>query len=299
MLIRQKNSVHIPKKYLFNAAAALFGVVTVTLAVREMLLPKNVPACDTRYSKAGLFAWQRGDGSLLSPVDLQAKLAGRDWGVIENVHFARVEGQSFTSAMKIALPQDSKEPETAKPSGVGFVWTPSWLKGTQSACLGYSVKVPEDFKFGPGGSLPGLFGGEPEMADAAEDKRSAAFSARLLWRENAMLDVRVTGTGTGKGKGESATYALDHNYLRLPKDTWLQIEQEIALNTPGQADGILRVWVNGEIKVDRKDMMYRTRPGEGLLGVIANTHYASRDLNWAPAPKSTSILLSPFYVRWQ
>jgi hypothetical protein len=51
-------------------------------------------------------------------------------------------------------------------------------------------------------------------------------------------------------------------------DTWYSLELEVQLNTPGNSDGIGRIWVNGTKVLDRADLNYRdscTTPVTGFF----------------------------------
>ncbi len=43
----------------------------------------------------------------------------------------------------------------------------------------------------------------------------------------------------------------------LETDTWHQIDQYVAMNTPGEGDGEVRLWVDGELVVNRTDIRWR------------------------------------------
>ncbi|MFM1813624.1 MAG: hypothetical protein RLZ98_319 [Pseudomonadota bacterium] len=296
MVVKQTQGIRIPKKYLYNAGVAVFAVVTATLVAREMIIPKSIPSCAMRYEKTGLFTWQRGDGRLLAPLDLQAKLNGRDWGVLDNVSFRKTEDLQYGSAMDVRLPREAgKSRDARSPSGTGFIWAPSWLKGSEQACLGYSIAMPDKFKFGTGGSLPGLFGGDSDAASNIEEDQSGGFYTRMNWRDNGKLEVRYKSVEQPTG----INFTIDKDGLRIEPGRWLRIEQEVVLNTPGEANGILRIWIDGELRLERKKLVYRSKPGETLAGVVANVHYATRDLKWAPAPQNTALSLSPFLINWK
>jgi hypothetical protein len=46
----------------------------------------------------------------------------------------------------------------------------------------------------------------------------------------------------------------------LGKKRWVAIEQHLKLNTPGQPDGILRAWINGELAFEKRDVQWRDSP---------------------------------------
>ena len=60
-----------------------------------------------------------------------------------------------------------------------------------------------------------------------------------------------------KKYGEKMYWNID-NRGSLKKDQWYCIETYVKLNTPGKSDGILRGWVDGELAMENKDIMFRT-----------------------------------------
>jgi hypothetical protein len=54
------------------------------------------------------------------------------------------------------------------------------------------------------------------------------------------------------------SWLWSHNNLGLLENyRWYCIEQYVKLNTPGQSDGILRVWVDGKRTLDKRDIRFR------------------------------------------
>ena len=64
----------------------------------------------------------------------------------------------------------------------------------------------------------------------------------------------------------------------------------------GDAFVELRVWLDGELAIERKDMNYRAADKDTLSGVTAAVHYTGPS---AASGKSAKIWLTPFEVRWQ
>ena len=84
--------------------------------------------------------------------------------------------------------------------------------------------------------------------------------------------------------------------LNFAKGRWVKVDQEIVLNTPKATDGVLRVWLDGELAIERKEMNYRAMGNITLSGVAAAVHFTGP---FAAADKAAKIWLSPFEVRWQ
>lgn len=289
MLLR-KSTFKISGMTLFNGGVALFLIATGGFIARSMVVKEPPASCSVRYQQAMLYPWSRSGGTPYTSADLQAKLGGFDWGVIDNVSFVGGAPVLSNVAIEVALPQDAKG--ASKTSGTGFTWQPASIKDATSACLGYSVFLPRDLDTGTGITLPGLFGNvdtEP-LGD-----RAPAFSTRMRWREDTKLEiVSIQPDHIG-----GIPHVIDPNWTKLERGRWVRIEQEIALNTPGRRNGLMRVWVDGEMKLERTDMAFRQDPAQGLRGVDASVHYSRQNHAWAPSPKTGYVRLSPFEVRWR
>lgn len=58
----------------------------------------------------------------------------------------------------------------------------------------------------------------------------------------------------------------DNDVAELEHGRWYCVEGHVRMNTPGEADGWVRGWVDGEVGLDKRDVRYR-RTGESHLGV--------------------------------
>jgi hypothetical protein len=70
---------------------------------------------------------------------------------------------------------------------------------------------------------------------------------------------------------------------RLQKSRWYAIEQYAKMNTPGKPDGILRVWVDGELAFAKEDVRFRDTAALKIESVWLNVYHggvekADRDL---------------------
>lgn len=293
--IVKQSVTKIPTRFYINAAAGFVAVAIVALAVRGVLYKEDVALCSLRYGNGTLFGLQDKSGGPISTTDLQGRLAGRDWGLMENTKIVPLKEGPAPVALQISLPIVAEKTDggAAARSGMGFTWLPSKLQTAKAACLTYSVWLPEDFNFGTGGSLPGLFGGE--TTDTPTLKAKAAFSARNSWTDEGVAQVRTMTADDPKG----ANYSPDTSHAILPRGRWVRLEQEVVLNQPGEVDGVLRVWVDGKLRVANTEIMFRKDERSTLRGVIADVHYSNAAMAAAPSPKTTSLRLTPFELYWQ
>jgi hypothetical protein len=274
------------KIIVFNVAAVLITAAAVAGLLRSWLIRPTSTPCSERYHHSTAFALERG-GVVLTAADLQSSLHGRDAGVIDNVSIARLENGPAPAAITVRLPKGSTTPQGSPHGGMSFPWDPRGVQGKTAACLGYSVLLPADFAFGRGGTLPGIRGAEPDAS------ASDTFTARMAWREQGLggATLRVTSAG------ETRSVRAEGESFPFPRGQWVKLEQEVVLNTPKAADGVLRVWVEGSLALERTGLVFRARPGVTVTGVAADVYYGTPD-GGAPAPADTKISLTPFDIRW-
>jgi hypothetical protein len=275
----------------FNAAAALIGLAAVVAAARSVFMPAVIPPCSERYHSMTSFALERA-GILLTAADLQSSLGGKDVGVIGNVTIAPAKDAPARVAMTVSLQKASMSVEgivTEFKGGTTFPWQPRAVQGKTSACLSYHVLLPADFEFHRGGVLPGIAG-----TDGAE--QGDGFTARLAWRPKAGggVTLRVAENGTTRAT------LVERQIFDLPRGRWVKVEQEVVMNTPKQEDGVLRVWIDGSLAVDRSDLSYRTQGSVTVTGVSVDIFRGSGpDDVQATAAKNSKIQLTPLELRWQ
>jgi hypothetical protein len=271
---------------LFNAAAILVGVTALAAVVRSLVAPASLAPCTGRYQTSMAFALER-DGALITPTDIQARTAGHNAAVVENLQIVRLADGPVPVGMSVALPKGSSGPAASEleKGGVTFPWQPRSLLRQPAVCLSYQVLLPPDFNFGNGGVLPGVFG----QTDHSGDR----FLVQGAWRHEgeAALNNRATVAGVQR------TQQAESRAATLPRGRWVKLEQEVVLNAPGEANGIARIWVDGALAVDRSDLLYRAKGDVGLAGVAADLFYSGDHMK-SRSPADAKVLLSPFEIRW-
>lgn len=281
------------KSIAFNAAAAIMFLAGIVFLLRSAFVSEVVEPCSARYDDLTEFTLDTGSGPL-SPAQLVGMIGASQRDIYNNAKVVRVRGVPGERALKIALA--NKGIENGKPgqtNGIGFLWAPRTLTGARSACLSYSVYLPKDFDFGGGGVLPGLYAGKPLELSAAADGE-AAVAQRIVWRNNnrGNLYAQLPGYETNGGA------FFSQKGFELPKGRWVSVEQELELNAPGVSDGFARVWIDGEMVVEKKWLNWRKSKKLQLAGVVADVGYGVPRRIVSP-PKDTKLYLSPLQLRWQ
>lgn len=260
------------KVILFNAGAIVVAGAAIFGAAHSMFTASATPPCGERYLKMTSFSLDRG-GVILTSADLQAMSGGRDAGVMQNVAIVRKDGPA-----PLAVEVNLQKGSSGREDGMAFPWEPRALAGKTAACLSYHVFLPRDFDFRRSGKLPGLTGGSEQDG----------FAVPVTWDASGRTGAFVRAAS---GPGVMALAEV-----KLPKGRWAKVEQEVILNAPRAGNGVLRLWVDGALAIERKDVRYRAGDEAGLSAVAAEVHYTGPAV---AADKAAKLWLSPFEVRWQ
>jgi len=159
----------------------------------------------------------------------------------------------------------------------------------EHAFLRYFVRFPEAFNFVKGGKLPGFYGGSQISGGHIPDGTNG-FSTRFMWRSDGQGEVYAylpssTRFGTSLGRG-SWSFA---------RGKWQCIEQELALNTPGQPNGFVHVWLDGQPVFQDEQLLFRTAGSLRVEGVFFSTFFGGGDASFAP-PADTYADFAAFAV---
>ena len=278
-----------------NAIGGGAFLIVGVYAAKALMTTEVTSACTSRYPIATQFALRSETGAPLSPIELQASLGRDEWGVIENVEVVPSKGAPSAEVLQVKLSKTSgtaAQKETTK-AGTGFVWSPVGMGGPDAACLSYSLMLPKDFTFGELGSLPGLWGGDRTAVKGSTDAKPG-FAAHPRWKDDGAgeIHVRAPAAETGDPRGP-----IKVNF-KFPRGKWIKIEQEVVLNAPRKKNGIMRLWVDGELLLERDKVVWRADDKLKIDGVAADVTYGEFDIAKA-IKKTEAVRMTPFEMRWR
>lgn len=181
--------------------------------------------------------------------------------------------------LRVRYPAQSASPAVSrqydKPQGGTQVYLALRSGPVDALHLRYYVRFPPEFDFVKGGKLPGLYGGSVTSGRHIPDG-SDGLSTRYMWRAGGAAEVYAylptsVAHGTSLGRGD----------WRWPLDRWTCVEQAVRLNTPGDRDGSISVYLNGThvLECDRLD--FRTTRMLSIDGVFFSTFFGGSDPSWA------------------
>ena len=268
---------------LINVAGATVGLAVVGYVVYAAFHAEVEQPCSTRYPAATRFSLSNADGKPLSAIQLQARAGARDLGVIDNLSVVQIAGAPSPDVLEVKLrklPGDADTSATAR-NGIAFRWSPPGIEGTSSACLTYSLWLPDKFAFGGGGTLPGIFARVP--GSPAQDSPADQLSVTPQWDAEGRPMLGATLRGGGIRRMSSLASPLQTN-------RWLRVEQEVVLSDPGAPNGVARLWIDGELVVDDQNAPLRKHPDKRITGILVEAGYRR-------APVEPAMLrLSPFEI---
>lgn len=157
--------------------------------------------------------------------------------------------------------------------------------------LCYYLKFEEGFDFVLGGKLPGLMGGcdSYTRSGGQQPDGTNGWTMRFMWREEGRLVVYSYLPRSGNGKYGGKEWGLDIDTgVNLVPGEWYRIEQYIHIGSPGNDDGKLIVWVDGEETINLDDIRYRDVDNEcgKIGGFYFSTFHGGNTPDWAPSVDS-------------
>ena len=192
--------------------------------------------------------------------------------------------------LRVAFAQGSVDPgNTAAPTG-GAGFEQRAVAYAEARCLHYEVRFAPGFDFAKGGKLPGLFGGEAPRGCLPKEL-SLGFSARLMWRAQGAGELYLYAPGRSARCGDS----IGRGAWRFVPGSWTSIDQEVAVNALGQANGRIRIWVDGRKVIERTDLILRDEASIGVDGLLFATFFGGNDPSWA-SPKAQSAEFRNFEI---
>jgi len=275
---------------LLNGAAIIVGVASLGAVLRAAFIGEQLPSCKERFTNATRFSLEH-NGALITSEGLQSEAANTDWGLNNSgARAVKLKSGPSRHALELDLASvSSVSREHAERAGMGFHWLPDALQSPKAVCLSYSVFVPEGFVFGRGGRLPGILGAS---TNEGRDP-TTTFSTRYTWNERGEMDVYPHFPNITEGRslgGNRGTFALTAG-------KWTEFDQEVTLNSAGQNDGTLRVWQDGSLVYEKKNVVFRTKPSVAVTGVLAEA--VAGEVSGGAPRGPQKVWLSPFEMRWK
>ena len=269
---------------LFNLSGVGVLLTVAVYAVYSFVTTPISAPCSQRFPSGQQFTLNGIHGVPLSSAELQGRAGTREWGLMKNAKVINGAAGRAGGSLEVTLASTEDE-ELVNQNGVGFIWPVAELSDAPSACLSYSVFVPAGFAFKEHGRLPGLYGAT-DLAQIDEALPEDGFATRMGWAQQGDVGVDVIANGGGY-------FDATERKKIWPTGRWVAIDQEVKLNTPGRADGELRLWIDGDLVINQNRVKLRKTADTSFSGVVGDVAYSRAHGEVA------KLLISPFMVQWQ
>ena len=173
-------------------------------------------------------------------------------------------------------------------SNTGAQWKLDFDAGDTDLRLSYDIQFAEGFDFVKGGKLPGFFGGAGNTGGGIPTGTDG-FSARMMWREDGQIVQYMYYPDQPEYYGEDMpwTDATTGEPLRFTPGAWQNVTHELHLNTPGQSDGWIRTYLDGQLALERTDLRFRDTDAFAIDGVYFSTFFGGGSASWSTTQDET------------
>jgi hypothetical protein len=197
-------------------------------------------------------------------------------------------GGQFDQFLRVKYPKGS----FSSPSRGGFQFTGDLdIPATDSLKLSYYVRFPKGFDPVKGGKLPGLYGGIPRSGGKIPDGTDG-WSTRYMWDGNGGAFVYAY-LPTSRNYGSK--FSGDKEKWKLDYGQWNKMEQQITLNSPGQSNGRIQAWLDGDKVLDASGVKFRTVDRLKIDGIFFSTFFGGGDGSYA-TPRDQYVDFANFSV---
>jgi hypothetical protein len=142
------------------------------------------------------------------------------------------------------------------------------------------IRFADDFSFMLGGKIPGLAGGTANSGGNKPDGTDG-FEAIMMWRENGAVVQYVYHPDQPTQWGEDFPWNIGGQRYFTPGQ-WHHIEHRVVINTPGQKDGVIQGWFDGELALDVRDLRFRDVDTFAIDLFYFQTHFGGSGSEWEP-----------------
>lgn len=182
-------------------------------------------------------------------------------------------------ALAVSYPKGSVGPSQG---GAQFLVT---LPEQEEYTLTYSVQFKQDFDFRLGGKLPGLTSGGAKWTGGTRPLNGEGWSARLMWRKEGLVELYLYYIDMQGQWGESITFG---GYYFEP-GKWYEITQRIKVNSPGEQNAVIQIWINDELVLNKQQFRLRVTETGMIDSLFFSTFHGGNQPEWGPLTDSTAF----------
>ncbi|MBD3273711.1 MAG: hypothetical protein GF372_00270 [Candidatus Marinimicrobia bacterium] len=151
-------------------------------------------------------------------------------------------------------------------------------KVTNQATLSFHVRFDRGFQWVRGGKLHGL--GPDRHITGGRKRVPEGWSARMMFKADGRISTYLYDQDTTKkwGIGDVSESPV------FQAGEWHHVLFQVSLNTPGQADGFARIFIDGKKVVTTENVLFRGSGGAGtsIRKFLFSTFHGGSNPTWTP-----------------
>lgn len=155
----------------------------------------------------------------------------------------------------------------------------------------YRIRFDGNFPFSRGGKIPGLAGASAPTGCVTVT--GTGFSARMMWRENGKL----IGYTYDIDQSTECGNAIQTGFNFTPNQ-WHSMKERVKLNTGRNHDGILQVWVDDRMVINRSNMAWMNETATNRIDVVLfHSFFGGSTQDWAPSRQCSISFADPYVTK--
>jgi len=202
----------------------------------------------------------------------KADWPGLKWfGLKDRGRIVAAEGDAGQRFLELTYPKDKLGPGD---NGGQFLVQ---LPPRDEYWLDYFVMFRPGFDFRKGGKLPGLCGGGSKST-GGNNHPGEAWSARYMWKKEGGVMVYLYHMDQPGKYGDGLTLPN----CKFEPGRWHRLTQHLQVNTDADRNGVLQVWFDRKLVLDRHDLRLRSEGRAPVDTFYFSTFHGGNTQDWAP-----------------
>ena len=153
-------------------------------------------------------------------------------------------------------------------------------KSYEDFYVSYRMRFKPGFDAAKTGKIHGLAGGQ---GNTGGDRPTGndGWSSRMVWGEDAIARQYVYHSGQQGTYGDVFVWERAGATLPLATGDWVTVEHRVKMNTPGQSNGRVQGWYNGELVLTEVGLRFRNTANFGIDAFLFSTFFGGSGAQFA------------------
>ena len=179
-------------------------------------------------------------------------------------------------------------------TATGAQWKLMFDQSYDCLRVSYRLKFETPFDFVKGGKLPGLIGGQGNTGGGAPDGTDG-WSGRMMWRADGAAVQYVYHPDQPEHYGQDFPWTVGIDPAHFIPGHWQEVVHEIEMNSPGQHNGRITCWLDGQLAMSETQMRFRDVETFAIDGFYFSTFFGGSNDSWSTT-KDERIIFDDFII---